>query len=119
MADPKRPITLKDIKEFKFSDIQGMSREALRSVKLPDTLDEQARKRAKCSPFEWEIVKNLRTGEMTLKDLSKELNKGSHSITTALSRMMKKEQVEVKNTDRPKLYGLIDSFEREYVLING
>jgi len=119
MADPKKSITLKDIKEFRFSDLRGMSKEALRDVKLLDTLNDKARKRARCSPYEWEIVKNLRTGHMIAKDLAKDLDKKPAQVTSVLNRMIKKGQVEIKNTERPKHYGLEDKFEREFVLING
>lgn len=119
IADPKKSITLKDVKEFRFSDIEGMSKEALRNIKLPDTLDEKARKKAGCSPYEWDVVKNLRTGDMTLKELAKDLEKKPNSVGTILNRMMKEEKVRITNTGRPKRYGLVDKFEREYILIDG
>ena len=119
IADPQKPINLQDVKEFRFSDIDKMSKDALKLIIPADTLDEKARKRAKCSPTQWEIVKNLRTGDMAVSELCRELGKTAPKISMQITRMMNNSQVRITHNKKPKQYGLDPEFEREFVLING
>lgn len=63
----------------------------------------------KLSPLERKIVRQLKDGEKTVKDLSELLTSSEGSIGKQLSKLTIKNKVEIKDHKRPKRYGLIQN----------